>query len=331
MIDRLVRYVRDTLHVTVKLRTWEEGQRLPLFLQDAYVYYLAEIHRVTLLLMVDADTEAHSPAAVGRHLEQVRARWNGEVVYVREQVSSYVRKRLIEAGIQFIVPGNQLYLPMLAIDLREYFRQKRTSLRKFSPATQALVLYWIYTGRGTIRDRVTATEMASVLGYTKMTMSRAFREVDAALTEVSAEGQSIAVQDAHVHGQALWERLQPYWRDPVIRRHFLPESNFDQALGLRASLTALAACSLLSEPARAVYALSQREWKVLRQRHDVTVLDFPDEQSVEVEVWCYPPKIFAPQGLNGAVDPLSLYLSLREKGDERVEMALEKLLGDVRW
>jgi hypothetical protein len=31
---------------------------------------------------------------------------------------------LIEQKVSFIVPGNQLYLPDLGLDLREYFRQR---------------------------------------------------------------------------------------------------------------------------------------------------------------------------------------------------------------
>ena len=106
MIDRLVQYLRDTLNVAVTVRRWDQGERLPVFLRDEYAYHQAKMHGVEFLLMVDVSEAERPPSIVGKHLEMVRAKWDGEVVYVREQVSAYIRKRLIQAGIQFIVPGN---------------------------------------------------------------------------------------------------------------------------------------------------------------------------------------------------------------------------------
>ncbi|GEM_PF-3944963 len=42
---------------------------------------------------------------------------------------------------------------------------------------------------------------------------------------------------------------------------------------------------------------------------------------MEIEIWKYDPELFAREGV---VDPLSLYMSLKDTKDERVEMALEQ-------
>src|ERR1039458_8742698 len=52
-----------------------------------------------------------------RHLEQVCGRCGMEVVYVADAISSYDRKRLIEHKVPFVVPGNQMYLPFMAIKI----------------------------------------------------------------------------------------------------------------------------------------------------------------------------------------------------------------------
>ena len=330
MIDRLTQYLRDTLNVAVTVRRWDQGERLPVFLRDEYAYHRAKMHGVEFLLMVDVSEAERPPSIVGKHLEMVRAKWDGEVVYVREQVSAYIRKRLIQAGIQFIVPGNQLYLPVLAMDLREYFHQRRKRIHTFSPATQALVLFWLYTGHGLGREGTTPTEMARKLGYTKMTMSRAFREVDGVLDELLVAENTGGAREDTLHGRALWERLQPYWRNPVLRRHYVAAGEGAPTFGLRAGLTALAAYSMLAEPPQATYAVSQSEWKALGQQ-DVLVLNHPDPQTVAVEVWSYPPNLLAEQSVHTAVDPLSLSLILRESRDERIAMALEELLGGIQW
>lgn len=330
MIDRLVKYVSETLNVTLKAREWREEERLPLFLRDGYAYFQAEIHGMEMLLMIDADDRELQPSVIGKHMEQIRGIWGGEVVYVREQVSAYQRNRLIKAGIQFIVPANQLYLPMLAIDLREYFRLRRKSVRSFSPAAQALLLSWIYRDGG-INQEQTPTEMARILGYSKMTMSRAFREVDWALDEVFANDKDVKEKKKHLASRQLWDTFQVYWRNPVSRRYFLTRSDYKAEVGLRAGLTALSSYTMLAEAAHGVYAVSQSESKKLGPGRDVLVPDYPDVDTVEVEVWSYSPHLFENVGVKGAVDPLSLYLTLRENRDERVELALDELLGGIGW
>jgi hypothetical protein len=42
-----------------------------------------------------------------------------------------------------VVPGNQMYLPMVGVDFRERFRRPIEAPTQFSPATQATVLHWM--------------------------------------------------------------------------------------------------------------------------------------------------------------------------------------------
>jgi hypothetical protein len=334
LTDQLVKYLRNTLDVTVNMGDWDGKPRLPLFLQDQYVYYRAEVCDLEFLLMIDVGGRLPAPSHVEKHVALVRSAWGGEVVYVCSQVSAYVRKRLIEARIQFIVPDNQLYLPALAIDLRERYIRAPAATQRFSPATQALVLYWIYTAGKIGLERQTPTEMARMLGYTKMTMSRAFREVDGALRQLSADKTGDVANIDRLTPRELWNIFQSYLRSPVGRHVNLPRRYFDPAVGLRAGLTALASRSMLAEPVHQVWAVAHHDWLALIRNGDVPVPDHDDADTVEVEIWLYQPKLFAKLGigyLDGGVDPLSLYLSLREGPDERVQQALDEMLGGVRW
>jgi hypothetical protein len=52
-----------------------------------------------------------------------------------------------------------------------------------------------------------------------------------------------------------------------------------------------------------------------------------------IEVWKYEPKILSNEFKinNNAVDPLSLYLSIKNNYDERIEMAMEQLIEKIIW
>ena len=58
--------------------------------------------------------------------------------------------------------------------------------------------------------------------------------------------------------------------------------------------------------------------------------ELPDREGAafELEIWHYDPDLFAKKG---CVDPYSLYLSLKETEDERVEAALEELMEKIKW
>jgi len=49
---------------------------------------------------------------------------------------------------------------------------------------------------------------------------------------------------------------------------------------------------------------------------------------VRIEIWSCNPHLL---GDDRMVDPLSLYLSLRNSSDERVQQQLEQLIEEIKW
>lgn len=48
----------------------------------------------------------------------------------------------------------------------------------------------------------------------------------------------------------------------------------------------------------------------------------------EIQVWKYNPKMLSTEGV---VDKLSLYLSLKDNEDERIQIELERLINEMPW
>jgi hypothetical protein len=328
LLNDLQQYIHDTLALSLSLEKWSESKRLPFFLQDAYLFYRVQLLELDCIMMLDTRDQEESPAVIRKHMEQVRAKWDGEIIYARDTVTAYNRKRLIEQKLPFIVPGNQLYLPMLGLDLREHFRQKREVSPYFTPSTQVLVLHLIYGGNKQMDKRNTPTELARVLGYSKMTMTRAFREVESILKAAAPAGDQDLFDLHNFRSFPLWETTRQFMRSPVKKRLYVSPFDIQSHIGHLAGLSALADYSMLASPKNKVLAVSQEEWKTLRQNHQFPVLDDPEPQATEIEIWSYAPRLF---GHGDAVDRLSLYLSLQDNHDERVEVALETLLEGMQW
>jgi DNA-binding MarR family transcriptional regulator len=310
-------YLQEILGQRVQIQSWEGAKDLPFFLADSYYFYEMALLRKTCLLMVVKKGAEITPALVRKHWEQVLQKWNGLCIFVQEAISSYNRKRLIEHRVPFVIPGNQLYLPDLGIDLREHFHQLRNPKTVFSPATQALLIFYLLNNT---KDRLSPSDLAQELGYTKMTMTRAFDELDdAGIGKISRKGRE-RFWNFHGTKRELWEQVKSMLRSPIKMRiwakHKKPQ--------IIAGLSALAHLTMLNPPSLPVYAISWEEWK----NSGIEQLPSPEEATFELEVWYYDPQLFTKQNL---VDPLSLYLSLEASGNERIESSLEELMESVQW
>lgn len=92
-------------------------------------------------------------------------------------LNSTPRAHLIGLGVAFAVPGNQLYVAQLAMDLREYFRTpERARGDRLSPVAQAVLFHHILTGRD---QGLTPTALAEEMRYSAMSIGRAFDELAA--------------------------------------------------------------------------------------------------------------------------------------------------------
>lgn len=324
-LSQLKRYLHETLGIVINPTLWDGSARLPFFLRDCYTFSEIQLMELPCLAMLDYGNQEYSPATVRKHMDLVKAKWDGEIVYVRDRVTAYNRKRLLEHNLPFVVPGNQLYLPFLGVDLREHFKKLRTETVRFSPSTQALIIHILHSK--TPEKKFTPARIAQYLGYSAMTMTRAFDELESAgLGEIISEGRERSLRFIE-SVKDTWEKAQPFLRSPVKKRLFISQPNLELS-GPRAGLAALAHYSMLAEPANPVFALSREDWKSLKQRCQVNKLPNKEPVVLEIEIWSYAPTLFAK---NKWVDRLSLYLSLKESKDERIEAALEEMMKGQQW
>lgn len=312
-------YLYETLGLVVALRPWTDAAHLPAFLREGYAFLETEILGRRHLLMVDDASDETAPTRLSKQVVQVEAKTDAPVVYVRERMTTINRKRLIEHKVSFIVPGSQLYLPGAGVELHEHVRQLRRQPDRLGPAAQVVVLDMLLGDPKVVR---TPGAMARRLDYPAMAMTRAFDELEALkIGKVERQGRErrLICQDS---GLDLWRRVQPMLGSPVRSRHFILPA---EAVAGRpaAGLDALARGTALARPKWPVVAVSRAEWKMVQAHPGFKEQPDDDGGSVEVEVWNYPPALFV---RDGAVDPLSLWLSLAHLTDERVEGALETLI-----
>jgi len=80
---------------------------------------------------------------------------------------------------------------------------------------------------------------------------------------------------------------------------------------------------MLGEDAEATYAMRDRDLVSAFEKGELFGCIGRDEADARMESWKYDPWVLAE---NGTADPCSLYLSLRNSGDERVQKEIKFLI-----
>lgn len=321
-------YLHEVLGIpTPDVKPWARADELPYFLRDAFQFSELELLGQPIVLAIGRAEHQQSLSEVRTWLNKVRALAGQPAVYVTDVLASYERRRLIGQKVPFIVPGNQLYLPDLGLDLREYFRQRSPPAEAaLSPSAQAMLITALLHQPWQVEWQPSKTAVA--LGYTPMTLSRVVKELTAAgLANAYTVGRSRWLRMEQLP-ELVWERVKPLLRTPVKRTVWVvAKGAAANRPGRLAGLSALARYSMLTEPKWPVYALSAADWKAAT---DASVRELPEPAAGahEWQLWSYSPAL-VPDATT--VDPLSLTLSLQDNADDRVQLALDELKGAFPW
>ena len=324
LIAQCSAYLQKTLGIEAAISELKNTKGLPFFLHDHYAFYKLELLGVEFAVMAAKSHAELTPAAIRKHVNNINSKLDLTPIFLCATTNATNRNRLIEYKIPFIIPENQMYLPDLGIDLREHFIKARSKPIVLAPTTQAVLLYII---RRNINGPVTPKELTAKLGYSKMSMSRSIDEIEAAdLARVKTEGKNRVVSFEE-NKQELWEKALPHLKTPVRKSLWLKET-VNSYHFYKAGENALSDYSMLSPPKQPTYAIGSLQWK--RIRNELEISKFSDEASCKLELWSYDPGIITKRNERG-VDPLSLYLSLQDTDDERVEAALEEMKESIEW
>jgi DNA-binding transcriptional ArsR family regulator len=323
----VLRYLHEVLGIEARgLKPWARANELPYFLRDTFQFSELELLGQPIVLAMGRAQAKQSLSEVRTWLDKVKALAGQPVVYVTDALASYDRRRLIEQKVAFIVPGNQLYLPDLGLDLREYFRQRAQVVEALSPSAQAMLITALL--RQSRQSDWQPAEVAVALGYTPMTLSRAVKELTTAgLATAYTVGRSRWLR-MELPPEQVWELAKPALRTPVKRTvRVAAHGSVAHWPSRLAGLSALARHSMLAEPKWPVFALTAADWKAATDA-GVRELPEPEVGAQEWQLWSYSPALVPD---TNTVDPLSLTLSLQANADDRIQLALDELKGQLPW
>lgn len=302
-------------------------ERLPYYLKEQFDLYSINLlnHKVVLAeLKVQPGLNTQQ---LKKQLDTLRNIIDTPIVLVLYNLSLLERKRLIQKGINFVVPGKQLFLPDLLIDLREDFPRKKERRDSLIPSSQALFLYHILHRHEEIRN-LSFKELAQKFGYTQMGISKIADDLSHhELCRIAGTKEKYI----HFHSPLpeLWLMAQPLLVNPVIKKVYadhLPALHL-----LHSNESALPEYTDMSASRQEYRAIEKNLFYSLEKEKQLPNLN-NYEGKYCLEVWKYNPKTLAENVTKETnVDPLSLFLSLKNTQDERIEMALDQIIEKFIW
>jgi hypothetical protein len=326
-MQEIERYIAQNfgLNAVIKPLKKAELDNLPLYMKASYNLSHGELSGQQLIWANVLNNENYTPDQLKKQGYQLRQIFHAPVVFVFNKLDSWQRKRLIEKQVAFAQPFKQLFIPELFLQLNDVVVKNNIAaplIEKLSSPAQFAILYHLQVKSLELK---TFQEIAELLQYSAMTITRLIKEIQNAqlLSVEGAKGKSIKF---NLSKKELWQKVLPFFISPVREICFtdqLPKDNYLKNAGD----TALATYSMLSESAQKTYAIGKDEFRSLKLDSKFKNLDSKNGD-FKIEVWHYNPVLLSQIK---EVDKLSLYLSMQNEQDERVQGALQDLLSDMQW
>jgi hypothetical protein len=115
----------------------------------------------------------------------------------------------------------------------------------------------------------------------------------------------------------LWKKAQLFLHNPLIKRIY---TDTKIPMGKLAGLSALGELTMLDASGINTIAIGKKEYTQIQNQLEVTPKEFA---KYCIEVWEWNPEITSN---SNTVDPYSLYLSMSDQEDDRIQIALKELL-----
>lgn len=293
--------------------------KLPLAFKGRYVIYKMKTNNLSWMAIKPKNDVGLVTLRKDRNRVESVAELNCAIFL--DNSTFYIKEKLVEEGIPFVVYGKQVYLPFIGFLLTNDNKRDLMPVHMISFLTQKLIFIAIYDKW----SNVTVSEAAKKLDVSKMSISRCFDEIEYLninILTMKKKSRAITIPDDIKN---LWDDIKDKMRNPVIERYLFSK---DVNLETKAGISALSGYSLLNDNIYPTYAIT---------KNDVAKTGINNMQQArqKEEIGCVVLKLgyFIDFKNSKTQDPLSVVLSLTETEmqDERINISVNDMLKNYVW
>lgn len=286
------------------------------WLVNLYALKAASIRGRRHILAFAKAGQRYTPVSVAKQLATGREALGSPFVYVPRELGTHDIPRLIAANVPYVMAKRSLFLPEVGLTVTRAL-ESPVLREKFSAPAQLLVLGYMlkkWDGVMTIGDGEKRT------GFSSASIVHAFQEIDhfgAGERLRGANGTTAQVRLKPAH--EIWEACRHRFFNPCKRTVGVAAQPAGSAV---AGVDALARISSLNEDVPTCFALPLKGFRA----RGIAGLP-PSSAPCQLQLWLYQPTALGGDG----IDPASLFLSLQDEPDDRVQIELDKLQATFKW
>jgi predicted transcriptional regulator len=317
-IDETTLYVTTMLNEQVSLTPLADDVigHLPVAISVEYKFYRTYILQHPLLFCFCLDSTDITPAKLSKQKALIASKIEMVSIFVFDKIASYNLQRLVNQRVNFIVPQKQMFIPDLLVDLKMPKNSDERACTVIPPLAQCVILYKLENDD--FADHLKTQDIVKKFGVSYATANRAMRWLSAN-NILSVEGGKEKNYLFTVTGKSLWNKALPLLLNPIERVVY---TDAIVVHALLAGVNALAEYTMINDEANECYAISEDD---LKSSGIPTDKKYGDNV---IEIWRYNPHLLSS---GNAVDKLSLYLTLKDNEDERVQIELDNMIKEIKW
>jgi len=317
-INETTLYVSAMLNEQVKLTPLDNDTigHLPIAVSSEYKFFQTYLLQHPVLLCFCLDSTGITPAKLDKQKALIVNRIEMIPVFVLDRIASYNLQRLVNQRVNFIISQKQMFIPDLIIDLRRQRISIEHAYAAIPPLAQCVILYKLE--KDDMDNRLKTQDIVEKFGVSYATANRTLRWLSVN-NILSVEGGKEKLYFFTNIGKPLWEKALPLLINPVERVVY---SDYTVDNALFAGINALAEYTMINGESNMCYAISEEELKSSGVQTDKKY------GNNALEIWRYNPALLS----NGkVVDKLSLYLTLKDNEDERIQIELDNMINEIKW
>jgi hypothetical protein len=286
-----------------------------------FSFYTIEFNKQGLCV-IQAKNEQSSltPLKYKQITKQVEILVGMPVAVILDSLNYYERERLINQGVYFIISDKYVFLPSLIVNVQA--KKKIKNPAKLTPASQYLLLYYLLSEK--LKEEYTIKDLEQIMPYNYVALARAVTNLEDCKLCSSEIKNKTGIKYLRFGDtkRELWMKAQDYLSTPVKKVLYcdvIPEGNFSIS-----GVNALSQYTHLNSEQYETLAIWDKLFKPSKIKFNEV------EGSYKIELWKYPTTIPFNSN-NNFVDKLSLYLSMKDEPDARIEKELEIMIEEMKW